>query len=44
MDGFTGKFMIPKSFGTFEEPYMRDDFGKVLQQIIQMDRDLEEMK
>ena len=44
MDNFTAKFTIPKAFGTFDEPYMKDDLGRVLQQIISLDRDLEEMK
>ncbi len=43
-EDFKGKYMIPKSFGTFEQPFIKDDLGRILKSIISLDRDLEELK
>jgi hypothetical protein len=43
-EDFKGKYVMPKSFGTLEQPFIRDDLGRVLKTIISLDRDLEELK
>jgi hypothetical protein len=43
-EDFKGKYLIPKSFGTLEQPFIRDDLGRILKSIISLDRDLEELK
>ena len=35
---------MPKSFGTIEQPFIRDDLGRILKTIISLDKDLEELK
>ena len=38
------RFLAPVDFGTFEQPYMKIDIGRMLKEIISVDRDLESLK